>query len=61
MMCYTLGISIALIAHSLDLHWSAEIGKHQDSIDISLRWSENQTTKEHFSRLVIERKMSVTC
>ena len=30
------------------------------SIDISLRWSENQTTKEHFSRLVIERKTSVT-
>ena len=31
------------------------------SIDISLLRSENQTTKEHFSRLVIERKMSVTC
>ena len=31
------------------------------SIDIALRWSENQTTKEHFSRLVIERKRSVTC
>ena len=52
MMCYTLGISIALIAHSLDLRWSAEIGKHHDSIDISqdllsrslssrlIRWSE---------------------
>ena len=26
------------------------------SIDIALRWSENQTTKEHFSRLVIDRK-----
>ena len=31
------------------------------SIDIALRWSENQTTKLHFSRLVIERKRSVAC
>ena len=31
------------------------------SIDIALRWSENQTTKEHFSRLVIARKKGVTC
>ena len=28
----------------------------QVTFDISLLWSENQTTKEHFSRLVIERK-----
>ena len=36
-------------------------GEESCSIDISLRWSENQTTTEHFSRLVIERKTSVTC
>ena len=34
-MCYTLGISIALAIRSFDLRWSAEIGKHHDSIDIS--------------------------
>ena len=48
MMRYTLGISIALAIRSFDLRWSAEIGKHHDSIDISLRWSENQTTKKRF-------------
>ena len=101
----TLGISIALIIHSLDLRWSENqttklhfsrlvierkrnvaCGKNYSdrdngvlssntrhctplecrreeescSIDITLRWSENQTTNEHFSRLVIERKRSVT-
>ena len=40
------GISIAVVIHSLD---PLECGDwaHHDSIDISLRWSENQTTKEH--------------
>ena len=66
------GISIAVAIHSLD---PLECRREEESctIDISqdllsrslssrlIHWSENQTTKEHFSRLVIERKMSVAC
>ena len=52
------GSTIALAIHSFD---PLECRREEESctIDISLRWSENQTTKEHFSRLVIERKRSV--
>ena len=52
--------SIALAIHSFD---PLECRREEEScsIDIALRWSENQTTKERFSRLVIERKMSVAC
>ena len=41
------GISIAVAIHSLD---PLECRRREESctIDISLRWSENQTTKEHF-------------
>ena len=44
---------------------SCSIDIAQDPLSRSLfsrliLWSENQTTKEHFSRLVIERKTSVT-
>ena len=43
----TLKISIALAIHSLD---PLECRREEEScsIDIALRWSENQTTKERF-------------
>ena len=66
------GSTIALTIRSFD---PLECRREEESctIDISqdllsrslssrlIHWSENQTTKEHFSQLVIERKMSVIC
>ena len=47
------GLAIALANHSLD--------STLQLMTRLIRWSENQTMKEHFSRLVIERKRNVTC
>ena len=61
----TLDIAQDLLSRSLFsrlILWSAEIGKHHDSIDISLRWSENQTTKEHLLKACHRFKdVSVAC
>ena len=46
------------VSIDIALRWSADAERNHDSIDIALLWSENQTTKEHLSRLVIERKTS---